>query len=239
MPITIDKILKKALLHTHKVASILGILPQAKGGWGEDSTSRWNPATKKLTIDRISLSNGIDLIGASNQILATAISIEASDTFDSYTTGSMSFSSDDICTFYTLVALTFYGTPINFIGKTGIGVANPTATLHLKAGSTAASSAPIKLTSGTVMTAAEAGAIEFTTDTFFATITTGTARKGIVTDDGARLTSGKYPKASTNGRLIDGPTPLAGTKVYYVSDTSGGAVTRKLTFTDGILTAEV
>jgi len=33
-------------------------------------------------------------------------------------------------------------------------------------------------------------------------------------------------------------TGLAGTKVYYVSDTSGGAVTRKLTFTDGILTSE-
>jgi hypothetical protein len=31
---------------------------------------------------------------------------------------------------------------------------------------------------------------------------------------------------------------LSGTKVYYVSDSSGGAVTRKLTFTDGILTAE-
>lgn len=33
-------------------------------------------------------------------------------------------------------------------------------------------------------------------------------------------------------------TGLAGTKVYYVSDSSGGAVTRKLTFTDGILTSE-
>lgn len=32
--------------------------------------------------------------------------------------------------------------------------------------------------------------------------------------------------------------PLSGTKVYYVSDSSGGAVTRKLTFTNGILTAE-
>ena len=37
---------------------------------------------------------------------------------------------------------------------------------------------------------------------------------------------------------INGATPLAGTKVYYVADTSGGAVTRKLTFTDGILTSE-
>jgi hypothetical protein len=32
--------------------------------------------------------------------------------------------------------------------------------------------------------------------------------------------------------------PLAGTKVYYVSDSSGGAVNRKLTFQDGILVAE-
>lgn len=31
---------------------------------------------------------------------------------------------------------------------------------------------------------------------------------------------------------------LEGTKIYYVSDTSGGAVTRKLTFTNGILTSE-
>lgn len=32
--------------------------------------------------------------------------------------------------------------------------------------------------------------------------------------------------------------PLSGTKVYYVSDTSGGATNRKLTFTDGVLTSE-
>lgn len=31
---------------------------------------------------------------------------------------------------------------------------------------------------------------------------------------------------------------LSGTKVYYVADSSGGAVTRKLTFVDGILTLE-
>lgn len=33
-------------------------------------------------------------------------------------------------------------------------------------------------------------------------------------------------------------TPLAGTKIYYVADSSGGAVNRKLTFLNGILTAE-
>lgn len=121
----------------------------------------------------------------------------------------------------------------------GLGVAVlPTAKIHIAAGTATAGTAPIKLTSGVVLTAAEAGAIEFTTDTLFATITTGAARKGVLLDDGARLTSGKIPIATTNGRLIDGVTPLAGTKVYYVSDTSGGAVTRKLTFTNGILTSE-
>jgi len=38
-----------------------------------------------------------------------------------------------------------------------------------------------------------------------------------------------------NLRLINA---LVGTKTYYVSDSSGGAVTRKLTFKDGILTLE-
>lgn len=41
-----------------------------------------------------------------------------------------------------------------------------------------------------------------------------------------------------NVAAINGATPLAGTKVYYVADSSGGAVTRKLTFTNGILTSE-
>lgn len=33
-------------------------------------------------------------------------------------------------------------------------------------------------------------------------------------------------------------TPLSGTKVYYVSDSSGGLVNRKLTFTNGVLTSQ-
>jgi len=43
-------------------------------------------------------------------------------------------------------------------------------------------------------------------------------------------TPGTYKTVATLG--------LSGTKTYYVADSSGGAVTRKLTFTDGILTAE-
>jgi hypothetical protein len=71
----------------------------------------------------------------------------------------------------------------------GIGAAMtaPTANLHIEAGSTAAGSAPIKLTSGPLMTAPEVGAIEFLTDTLYFTQTTGTTRKIIATYD---VTSG-------------------------------------------------
>ncbi|MFH2032631.1 MAG: hypothetical protein ABIJ40_18695 [Bacteroidota bacterium] len=126
-------------------------------------------------------------------------------------------------------------------GNVGIGTSTPTAVLHLKAGTATAGTAPLKFTvsGAVVLTTPEVGVIEpNAADDIFYTITTGVARKGIVLNDGANLTSGKIPIASTNGRLIDGPTPLAGTKVYYVSDTSGGVTNRKLTFVDGILTAE-
>lgn len=88
------------------------------------------------------------------------------------------------------------------------GDAKLSALLVPPAGTTAAGTAPLKLTSGTNMTTAEAGAVEFTTDDFFATITTGAARKAFILDDGARLTSGKIPIATTNGRLIDSTVDL-------------------------------
>lgn len=50
-------------------------------------------------------------------------------------------------------------------------------------------------------------------------------------------TAGVLAGDGTGG--FTGTVPLAGTKVYYVANSSGGAVTRKLTFTNGILVAEV
>jgi len=99
-------------------------------------------------------------------------------------------------------------------GNIGIGDIIATAALHLKSGTASANTAPLKLTSGTLMTTPEVGAIEFLTDAYYATITTGTARKQLAF------------------------TGLSGTKIYYVADTSGGATTRKLTFSEGILTSE-
>jgi hypothetical protein len=54
-------------------------------------------------------------------------------------------------------------------GNIGIGVTSPTATLHLKAGATTATSAPLKFTSGTNMTTPENGAVEYDGTNYFAT----------------------------------------------------------------------
>ncbi len=66
--------------------------------------------------------------------------------------------------------------------KVGINIA-PTAQLTLGAGATAASSAPLKFTSGSLNTSAEVGAVEFLTDTWYGTITTGTTRKAFAFTD--------------------------------------------------------
>lgn len=104
--------------------------------------------------------------------------------------------------------------------KLGVGVTNPTATIQIKAGSTAANSAPLKFTSGSLNTTAEAGAVEFLTDNAHLVITTGAARKGFVLDDGTRLTSGKIPVATTNGRLIDLTASSAYTPTNVTTDRS-------------------
>ena len=52
-----------------------------------------------------------------------------------------------------------------FIGTT----TTPTAVLHLNGGTTAASTAPLKFTTGSLMTVAEAGAVEYTTPNFYVT----------------------------------------------------------------------
>jgi hypothetical protein len=57
--------------------------------------------------------------------------------------------------------------------NTGFGVLDPTARLHLAAGTATASTAPLKFTSGTNLTTAEAGAMEFNgTNLFFSPSTT-------------------------------------------------------------------
>ena len=61
----------------------------------------------------------------------------------------------------------------------GIRTAAPTAYLHLGAGTASANTAPLKFTSGTNLTNAEAGAIEWNGTNLFATQTAGPTRKTI------------------------------------------------------------
>src|SRR3990167_6302910 len=81
-------------------------------------------------------------------------------------------------------------------GNLGIGTTSPTAVLHLKAGTATASTAPLKFTSGTLNTTAEAGAIEFLTDSYYATTTTGAVRRMIVAGNTGRATAQTAANAS-------------------------------------------
>lgn len=74
-------------------------------------------------------------------------------------------------------------------GPIGAGVSSPTALLHIKAGTASASSAPLKFNSGTLLTTAEAGAIEFLTDLYYLTTTTGAKRRVIVAGTTGRSTA--------------------------------------------------
>lgn len=84
----------------------------------------------------------------------------------------------------------------------GIGVISPTARLTLPAGTTTAGTAPLKLTSGSLMTTAEVGAVEFLTDKYYGTITTGAARKEFTLNESS-LTTNRIPFANSSGRLTD------------------------------------
>lgn len=64
-------------------------------------------------------------------------------------------------------------------GNIGIYIDTPTARLHLPAGAATANKAPIKLTSGTNLTTAETGAVEYNGTNLFFT-RTGTTRENIV-----------------------------------------------------------
>ena len=97
------------------------------------------------------------------------------------------------------------GTAQNYIaGNVGIGQTTPTAYLHLKAGTTAANTAPLKLTSGTFNTTAEAGTMEY--NNVFSLTESDATRRYIVqaasstkTTAGAPYTNDGYVTVRING----------------------------------------
>ena len=68
----------------------------------------------------------------------------------------------------------------------------------IRAGTATAGTAPLKFTSGTLLSSAEAGAVEFNTDTLYFTITTGTVRKKVaIYDDSSGATGDIYYRDSS------------------------------------------
>lgn len=126
---------------------------------------------------------------------------------------------------------------ITSAGTVGVQVVSPGARFEIIAGSATAGTAPIKLNSGAVLTVPVAGVLEFLTDDYFATITTGPARKAFVLDDGARLTSGRVPFATTNGRLVDDSDLTFATDTLSVTKVTMGGPLRLKGYTVGTLPA--
>lgn len=96
-----------------------------------------------------------------------------------------------------------------------------TASLHIRAGTTAAGTGPLKFTpsGAALLTTPEAGLVEVLNDKIYYDIPTGPTRKEFTLNDAA-LTSGKVPVATTNGRLTD-----------------GGATTTELSYLSGVTSA--
>ena len=123
------------------------------------------------------------------------------------------------------------------------GSAASTALLHLAAGTATAGTAPVKFTSGTLLTTPEVGTIEFLSDKWYGTITTGTERKILAftkldveaNTDGSGspniLTADETGKVLTNeGTTVQNyhtlPTAVAGlTYTFYVDDADGIRIT--------------
>lgn len=122
----------------------------------------------------------------------------------------------------------------NFVGKTAFGsTTTPTAQVNIAAGTTAASSAPIKLTSGALMTAPEIGAVEFLTDALYVTATTGTTRKMIVASSIGRATAqtaANTSVASYTTAAVDGSFEISANALVTINGTQTFSV--KCDYTD-------
>lgn len=88
----------------------------------------------------------------------------------------------------------------------------------IRAGTATAGSAPLKFTSGTLLTAPEAGAVEFLNDKLYFTQTTGPTRKTVATYDDSSGATGDIYYRDSSGNL----TRLAVGSTNQVLSISGG-----------------
>ncbi len=103
-------------------------------------------------------------------------------------------------------------------GSVGIGTTSPTAVLHLKAGTAAASTAPIKLTAGTLMTTPEIGAVEYDGTKAYITLGDAVRREILVGHTGTTASIGGGALAA--GACASGTTTVTGAATTMTVSTS-------------------
>jgi hypothetical protein len=125
-----------------------------------------------------------------------------------------------------------------FAGNVGIGTTSPTAVLNLKAGTATASTSPLKFTSGTNLTSAEAGSVEYDGNVFYGTadVTSGrglwpTTQYFRLTADGTAIgpTIANFFGA-TSGKSLDTSAFYEVEYNLYFTKTTAGTVTFTLTY---------
>ena len=104
-----------------------------------------------------------------------------------------------------------------FSGSVGIATTNPTARLHIGVGT--AGRAPLKLSAGTNITTAEAGAIEYDGTAFYSTKAAGS--RGVIPSEQFVVLSGIHTLASQTGvqPLFDGDAGPTGGILYVENGT--------------------
>lgn len=127
------------------------------------------------------------------------------------------------------------GTAQNWInGFTGFGTLKsiPTARIDIAAGTTTI--LPLRLEAGPLLTTPLSGGVEFLTDKFYATISTGASRKEFTLND-APLTVNTVPYVTTNGRLTS--STILVSELGYLSGVSSNIQTQLNTKGSGTVTS--
>jgi hypothetical protein len=144
-------------------------------------------------------------------------------------------------TFYSISGGTIYGsatvnTNLNVLGNTFMGsLTTPTAVLHLDGSTPSAGTAPLKFTTGTVMTTPEPGAVEydglrlFYTNSAATRLTLLTSAYGEIYESNA---AGSTITSTPAGTFIGWTTPIVGS-VKYTTYTSNATADRITILTGG------
>ena len=127
---------------------------------------------------------------------------------------------------------------IDSSGNVGIGTSSPTALLTLPAGTATANTSPLKLTSGTNLTTAEAGSVEYDGNNFYMTADTSQGRNVNLAAQQFYLSSAVTAFGATIGNFFgaNSAASLAATSTYdiecycYFLKTTAGTLTWAPTF---------